>query len=414
KLGEAARATAAEAARKAGPQLERLGTIRKQLDELTAEIAALKIGKLPFPTRLLDTLNSRLKARGSQLPARHLRQLCEISDEEWRPAIEIAFTRKFAVLVAPENYDEAEQIYHALGASDLGREVGRESLINPLKAQKLKKPVLPGSLAEKIVTTDPIAAAIVSTFFGNLMCVKRREQLREHEFGILPDGFMARGAFVERPRFYDGLPFIGKAGLERQLAWKEKQAAILRAEATQIEPLQLAMEGISQSFSQTFEVESGLRHDLARARELPELKSDLQNVIIRITAIDRSGFADIAKEQEQLTLQILKSEKEQRQLAGSPKASQVALLEQALRECKEDAVDWKEKFEGFRNTTDISAWLKRLEEIRTDALTLYPAKDVAARHCGALFNQAGKDAGIAFEKLKAKRRELALVHTKFD
>lgn len=414
KLGETARAAAVEAARKAAPQLERLATIRKQLDQLTAEIAALKIGKLPFPTKLLDTLNSRLKPGGSQMPARHLRELCEISDEEWRPAIEIAFTRKFAVLVAPENYEEAEQIYHALGTSDLGREVGRESLINPLKALKLKKPVLPGSLAEKIVATDSVAAAIVSNFFGNLMCVKRREQLREHEFGILPDGFMTRGAFVERPRFYDGLPFIGKSGLQRQLAWKENQASILRVETTQIEPLQLAMEGVSQSFSQTFEVEPDLRRDLARARELPGLNSELQNVMVRLNAIDRSSFADIAKEQEELTLLIMKSEKEQRLLAASPKARQVALLEKSLQQCKEEAATWKEKFERIRNATDISVWLKRLEEIRTEALTQYPAKDVAARHCGARFSQAKEDAGIAFEKLKAKRRELALVHTKFE
>ena len=42
------------------------------------------------------------------LMAKHLRELCEVTDERWRPAIEIAFTRKFAVVVAPDHYDDAE------------------------------------------------------------------------------------------------------------------------------------------------------------------------------------------------------------------------------------------------------------------------------------------------------------------
>jgi hypothetical protein len=413
-LTEVSRTAATEAARRSGPQLNRLSEIRNELDALRGEIAALKLGKLPFPTRLLDALNSRLKKRGSQLPARHMREVCEISDEEWRPAIEVAFARKFAILVAPEDYDQAEIIYHSLGASELGRETGRESLINPVKALKLKRTVQAGSLAEKIITADPVGAAVVSHFFGNLMCVKRREQLREHEFAILSDGFMSRGAFVERPRFYDGLPYIGKGGLERQLAWKQKQAEALKLEERQLEPLALAMEGIANSFSQTFDVEPNLHRDLAQTRELPQLKSDLRELTMRLDAIDRSSFAHLAKEQEQLALLVLSSEQEQRQLERSPKRARVAVLEKTLRELHVEALARKEKFERVRNATDISPWLKQLEELRTGVFAEYPVKDVAARYCGTLFNQADKDASVALETLRAKRRELALVHPKFE
>ncbi len=110
-LAKAASSAAAEASRAARPQLTRLAEIRRQLASLRAEVAALKIGKLPFPTRLLDILNSDLPSRGSDMAARHLREFCEITDERWRPAIEVAFTRKFAIVVAPENYDKAEEIY---------------------------------------------------------------------------------------------------------------------------------------------------------------------------------------------------------------------------------------------------------------------------------------------------------------
>lgn len=97
-------------------------------------------------------------------------------------------TRKFAIVVAAEQYEQAEKIHHQLKASEFGGEMGRESLINPTKAQKLKKAVRPGSLAEKLQCNDVVAEAIVSQLFGGLMCVERREELRNHDYAVLPDG----------------------------------------------------------------------------------------------------------------------------------------------------------------------------------------------------------------------------------
>lgn len=82
---------------------------------------------------MLDALNNELLAFGTELPARHLSQLCGVKDERWRAAIEVAFTRKFAIVVAGEHYNQAERIYHELRAEGIGRDAGRESLINPAK-----------------------------------------------------------------------------------------------------------------------------------------------------------------------------------------------------------------------------------------------------------------------------------------
>jgi len=62
----------------------------------------------------------------------------------------------------------------------------------------LGKPVQPGSLADKIHTDHPVAAAIISHSFGSLSASPSREELAKHAQAILPDGFMSRGAFVER------------------------------------------------------------------------------------------------------------------------------------------------------------------------------------------------------------------------
>ena len=150
----AAQRAAIEVNRAAAPTQKRLVELRQQLGQLRDEVAALKIGKLPFPTRLLDTLNSSLPSSGSRLPAQHLRALCEVNDERWRPAIEVVFARKFAIVVAPEHYEQAEKIYHGLKASELGNETGRESLINPNKAAKLKK-ICPARFAGRKADDQP-------------------------------------------------------------------------------------------------------------------------------------------------------------------------------------------------------------------------------------------------------------------
>ena len=234
---------------------------------LRDEVAALKIGKLPFPTRLLDALNSSLISRGSRLPARHLRALCEVNDERWRPAIEVAFARKFAIVVASEHYEQAEKIYHGLKASELGNETGRESLINPTRRPNSKRLIRPGSLAEKLKTSHPVAESIVSQLFGDLMCVESLAQLRAlppEQNGILPDGFMTRGAFVERPRFYDGNPFVGEKGLEQQLAWKQKLVGDLEVEERKLTPVERAVKAVSEGWREHFEQAPNLSEELAQ------------------------------------------------------------------------------------------------------------------------------------------------------
>jgi len=62
-------------------------------------------------------------------------------------ADEVAFTRKFAIVVSETNYSAALQIYQALKSDS-----PPESLVNPVKALRLERSVKPGSLAEKLHT----------------------------------------------------------------------------------------------------------------------------------------------------------------------------------------------------------------------------------------------------------------------
>lgn len=408
--------TAAGAANRAAKStLDRLADVRRQLGQLRDEIKILALGKLPGGnSRLLDALNNSLVSRGPELPAQPLCKLCEVSDERWRRAIEIAFTRKFAVVVAAEHYEQAEKIYHSLTASELGGDSSRESLVNPTKALQRRKTAKPGSLAEKLKATHPVAEAVISEAFGNLMCVERREELREHDFAIMADGFMSRGAFVERPRFYDGNPFVGQKGLVQQQAWKEKQAEDLANEERKLSPVERAVKSLNEGWREHFDISPSLYNDLAEARKLPDLKAELDENIKKLNRIDRSKFDELANDQAKLEANLKVMEEERRRLDRSEKRAEVRRLETQVAAARTEVARLSEKCEQIRNETDISQWLKRLEELRSEVLNRLPAKDVAAGEFSSMFHRCDREEGETWSDLKAKRRELAAVHSKFD
>ncbi len=408
-LSEAAQRASAEVSRLADPTQKQLARIRAELGPLRDEIGALKIGKLPFPTRLLDALNHHLLSGARDLPARHLRELCELKDEEehWRPAIEVAFTRKFAVVVAAEHYDEAEKIY------DQMREEARgESLVNPAKVRK--RPIQKGALAEKLVTNHPVAEAVISQLFGDLICVERREQLREHDAAITPNGFMARGAFVERTRHYDNLPFVGQRGLLQQLAWKEKQRDQLLVEEAKLAPLAEDAEAVQREWNKRFAAPESLAEQLAEARRLKDVEDERDRSITRLNTIDRAKFDELAQQQNDLENELRILADEQRRLDRSEKRADFRRLEKAVADRAIAERDALEKFQRVQRETDVSVWLPRLGELRDEVCTRLPAKDVAASEFTSLFNRADKAAGEEWQKVIAARRELAMAHTKFD
>lgn len=412
-LAEAAKAAAASISKAAAPTQRRLIEIRAQLGELRDQITLLKLGKLPGGnSRLLDVLNSQLPHRGSELPAQPLCKLCEVTDERWRPAIEVAFTRKFAVVVAVEHYDQAEKLYHGLRESELGGG-SRESLINPTRALQLRKPVQSGSLAEKLQTQHPVAAAIISHLFGDLACVESREALRTHDFAILPDGFMTRGAFVERSRFYDGNPFVGKRGLEQQRAFKERLVADLESEERRLQPLERALKSIADGWRDHFDVPPSLYTDLARTQELPRLTEELEQNIAKLKTIDRARFDEMARDLAVLDTQLRQFEEERRQLDRSEQRAELRLVQSRVEALRRDSQKLHDQFIAIRDAKDISRWVKRLEQLRAEMLAEFPAKDIAANRFENRAHKCEVDATEAWGTLRSQRRELAIAHPKF-
>ena len=69
-----------------------------EMKRLRAAIEALRSGVLVENSTVLAALNRALPRRNGQPAARALRQLCEVNEERWRPALEVAFAQKLRSL----------------------------------------------------------------------------------------------------------------------------------------------------------------------------------------------------------------------------------------------------------------------------------------------------------------------------
>lgn len=387
---------------------ERLDTVRAELDGLRDEIAALQLGHLPFPTKVLNAINDAVPADGRALPAQPLCKLCEVTDERWRPAIEVAFTRKFAIVVSEANFERALGIYLAVTADS-----PLESLVDPFKAKP--RPILPGSLAEKIETAQPVARAVVSQLFGDLMRVEKREDLARYERAILPDGFMSNGAFAERPRHYDNLPFVGQGGLRRQLEVKKSRLQALEAEERQLRPRVDEVDRVNRRAGDLLPPHASLAHDLFEAQQLPKLEAVLKENLLRLEAIDSASFEEKLRQLSAKEGELQAWTAQWGELRGSQKRGAIEAEERLLLE-RQAALDQAARsYARVRaDAGDISVHAARLAEWKAEVLTTWPALDAAAGRFKELEADARELAASSRVGLEAARRELAMAYRKFE
>jgi uncharacterized protein YPO0396 len=378
----------------------------RKLEEL---IGALKLGVVPEASILLNTLNHTLLRRGADNPARALRELCEVTDEAWRPAIEVAFGRKFAVVVDEKDFDEAERAYHSLK-----HDAPRESLINPAQALAMKATAQPGSLAEKIETSHPVARRVVDQALGDLICVDSAPELRKHSRAILRDGFMYQRPFVERRAHYRNNPCVGQRGLEKQREFLQTQLDDFRLQQRILEPKTRAIrEFLDFAKSCRLEAES-VHEDLAAVLRLEEKEAELKTNLDQMRLIRESGIEEKESQIAALESQLRNSSHERDRLLGNQKQSQLIVIRRDLDDARHEASLAEDRLNKLvADGVDISRHLTRREELRAWVLNERPTKEQASELCRDKFHEANTEAQKLRTDLVAFRRELAMVHPLF-
>lgn len=385
-----------------------LRRLRSEKSDLESQIDALRKGLPPVPQPLLHAVREELGADA----AHALRELCEVTDENWRIAIEVAFTEKFAVVVAAENYDRALAILHGLNAAKSGNSA--QSLIRPGRAAAARK-AHKNSLAAKIQTTDKTTRAVIDGWFGEVICAATLEELSRHDAAILPDGLIVRGTLVQRARHYDGLPFVGEGGLKRQLEAKLARFAEIEAGIRRLEPVEREIERIIEVRRKDIEDHVSTAQELVRIESLPRLQDEHAALMEKIQAIDSESFEaleDEAQAKKEL-LQELKSE--ELAIARKGGGKEIEQAQRVLEVRKEEASRREDEFSRTKLAIDIVSHLPRYRTWKEEMAERYPAADVQARKFAEAANEAEKVVLETTGDLKVAMLDFKKTfHPKFD
>ncbi len=371
---------------------------------LTARLEQLDNGKLNHRSALLDSVNQSLPRRRNGDPAAFaLRELCEVKNEKWRPALEIAFSRKFAVIVEPENYRYAETIYREMKAAAPG-----ESLINPSQALDLRTSRELGCLAEHLECTDPVAQALVDHLFGRIICVEDAKDLTKHNAAILPDGFSYRRPFAERRAHYDNIPCIGGKGLAQQKITLHQERAKLRKELERATPIVQMLQDAERMFRSERLDSPSIGAALADLKQLQEDEEKLKQNIERLKTIEGADFESKEQELRELDAKLLKVSTELKSIRRSELKLELGKAQGAL----DDAVEKLEKadteLKRYRaEGPDLSEHQDRRAKLYKALTDEFPALDVAQSQAMRLERKSSERAITSWAATVETRKELA-------
>ena len=374
------------------PEREELRILRNEKSDLKAQIDLLQRGVSPGPQPLLSALKEQLPLLPGEAPPRALREICEVTDEAWRAAAEVVFEEKFAVLVSTGHYKEASSILKRLPVSDLTSS-GLQRLIDISTIRPSKSGVKKGSLAEMLSTEDEDARACIDAFFGEMIRVPDAAQLDKHASAIAPDGLFKKGGVVARPVPYDGIPFIGKEGLRRQLEIKNARLGEIDATLRRLEPIEQEVERLIRDRATAVPEHEDVIRELIRVEDLPAKQASHEELMEQINAIATDEFDRIREEIEVLAEQLKSYDGERTSILRKGRIREIQDTEKQLKQFEENAARREDEFAKVKLRIDIHKHLDRYTGWKKEASDYTPAPDVLANE----FRKAA-----AAEELKAK------------
>jgi uncharacterized protein YPO0396 len=298
---------------------ERLGTARKQVDyagyrltdvhgrlteqdqELREELKKLDAGRVQYPSAteaLLHLLRTKLQSQ--RRTPQPICELLEIRNERWRDAVEgVLGLRRFDILVAPEDFQRAAQLYEryrdtcelprrgvvrlfGVSVIDIGRIIDRRPSADA------------SSLATQVETSDQLARAYINHALGRVICCDDVSQLRQHEAAVTDTVMIYQGFAVRRPdpKTY-AQPVIGAGARERRRAAVENELAVIAETLRGIGDTQLVLQRVLGACQKALAAAGRFPDLAAAAAGLRNLRWQKQELERRIEDLDTSEVADL-------------------------------------------------------------------------------------------------------------------------
>ncbi|MBL9042720.1 MAG: hypothetical protein JNM83_14020 [Myxococcales bacterium] len=404
RVADAAKALDGAAAEALRPASGRYSELGREIRALEERLTAIRAGTLLEDTVLLTALRKGLPRRSSAPSVQALWQLCEVTDEAWRPALEVVFTQKYALVVGDEDFDEAQRIYHALK-----EDASREALINPSAALRLYCEPQDRSLAMKleVPTGNRIAMATITHLFGDLICVDSVDDFRYYEQAVTIDGFLWQRPFVRRYRHYDNRPCIGKRGLEKQRAHIQIEIQNRTTEQKQLQPILDGWHHVQSFFTEGKLDSQKLHANLTDLMQLPRLRERLSRNNEELKTIDSQDLAQKEQDLREAQGNAEKLSDERDILLKSVKQHQLAHARSTLTTAESDLGKKQDIFLKISGVSDVSRFLNLLKSMQHEVLTAYPGKDVAADRFNKIYTDADREEKLCQNNIVNARKNLA-------
>jgi len=327
--------------RRLGGAAERLHEIRTLIQQeiratktegatLQEEQRTLEAGRQQYPngpSALLHLLRARLKG---QREAKPLCELIEVPNARWRDAVEgYLNTRRFDVIVAPEDYPRALSLYernkrdYALpGKGNVF--IGGVGLVDIERMVRMAARCERHSLAEQVDTKDPYARIYCDFVLGEVICVDDEQSLRKHKAAITDTVMVYRGHVARQtPREIFTRHYIGEAARIRRLHEIGARLADLSSQM-------VSAVGSIKWLDPTMRLLDNARADARRLSDLVARAEGLATLNLRVRRlaeqkgkIDRGAIQDLERERDAITKgqDALASERDevQKQLGSAEK-----------------------------------------------------------------------------------------------
>lgn len=312
------------------------------LREAAEELASLEKGIRHFPENS-QQLARELTKKG--IDAWILAELADITEPDWADAIEGWLnTLRFAVIVAPESFQQALEIYNALP-----RSIGGVALPNIAKMRGRSDEVKNGSLAQLVSSDNPWAQLYLDAILGEVMTADIAT-LKNYGKAITKECMSYSNHTATRIKEEVWKThWLGRAAKEQRLAFLRQELARLGKEKETYAKNAREKAELAKAFGQ------GVR-SLSEARSLAlsiirkkEIQAELDEARRELSLIDISTSRDLEMKREELVRRIAECAQNRDRLTAEEgkTISECAALAETTFRLRGQAEDCGNEFEAF-------------------------------------------------------------------
>lgn len=301
--------------------------LQNAIEEIETKIRQMEKGQLVYPDNdranvVRNAINQAFASQGLNPDAKVLCELLYMNDASWQDCVEGCMGyRRFDILVSPEHYPAAKQVFESLGEN-----VGRVSLLDSraLHRDRNKQAADENVLASKVSSENPLARVYIGELLGNIVCCDDSSELENYPHSATRD--LLRHYPYRLARLRKQERYIGLDARKKQLEDAKTQHRQMVKQAKEI--------------TDRIETVSGLQ-DLARG------------VVYRKCVATIREYWDSEQEYNNLSNQYSKTQREITEWENNPLLRGLQSKEQRMKEeweaktkKREDIASDKKKQEG--------------------------------------------------------------------